>query len=50
MPKYGGKQILSHGSFPEVGQEQKKKRKKKVKNCQLRFSQVLLLFIFEGYP
>ena len=37
MPKYGGKQIFSHGSFPEVGkkaegveeeEEEKKKGKK----------------------
>ena len=32
MPKYWGKQIFTHGRFPEVGQKQKtegKKRKKK---------------------
>ena len=28
MPKYWGKQILTHGSFPEVGQKQKMERKK----------------------
>ena len=33
MPKYWGKQIFTHGSFPEVGQKQKtgKKEKKKKK-------------------
>ena len=32
MPKYWGKQIFTHGRFPEVGQKQKteKKRRKKV--------------------
>ena len=29
MPKYWGKQIFSHGSFPEVGQKQKMEKKKK---------------------
>ena len=29
MPKYWGKQILTHGKFPEVGQKQKTERKKK---------------------
>ena len=28
MPKYWGKQILGHGSFPEVGQKQNRKRDK----------------------
>ena len=41
MLKYGGKQIFSHGSFPEVGEKQnaEKKKKKKVEenNGQLRF-------------
>ena len=27
MPKYWGKQILAHGSFPEVGQKQKTEEK-----------------------
>ena len=31
MPKYWGKQIFTHGSFPEVGQKQKMKKKKKEK-------------------
>ena len=35
MPKYWGKQIFSHGSFPEVGEKQKKKVGKN--NGQLRF-------------
>ena len=26
MPKYWGKQIFTHGSFPEVGQKQKTER------------------------
>ena len=29
MPKYWGKQIFAHGSFPEVGQKQKTERRKK---------------------
>ena len=29
MPKYWGKQIFPHGSFPEVGQKQKTEREKK---------------------
>ena len=28
MPKYGGKQIFTHGSFPKVGQKQKTERKR----------------------
>ena len=28
MPKYWGKQIFTHGSFPEVGQKQKTERKR----------------------
>ena len=31
MPKYWGKQIFSHGRFPEVGQKQKTERKKREK-------------------
>ena len=27
MPKYWGKQIFSHGSFPKVGQKQKTEKK-----------------------
>ena len=26
MPKYWGKQIFTHGRFPEVGEKQKKKK------------------------
>ena len=29
MPKYWGKQIFRHGSFPEVGQKQKTEREKR---------------------
>ena len=29
MPKYWGKQIFTHGSFPEVGQKQKTEREKR---------------------
>ena len=29
MPKYWGKQFLTHRSFPEVGQKQKTREKKK---------------------
>ena len=29
MPKYWGKQIFTHGSFPEVGQKQKTEKKEK---------------------
>ena len=28
MPKYWGKQIFTHGSFPKVGQKQKTEREK----------------------
>ena len=28
MPKYWGKQIFTHGRFPEVGQKQKTEREK----------------------
>ena len=31
MPKYWGKQIFTHGRFPEVGQKQKTEKKKKKK-------------------
>ena len=31
MPKYWGKQIFTHGRFPEVGQKQKTEREKKRK-------------------
>ena len=31
MPKYWGKQIFTHGRFPEVGQKQKTENKKKRK-------------------
>ena len=31
MPKYWGKQIFTHGSFPEVGQKQKTEREKRKK-------------------
>ena len=37
MPKYGGKQIFSHGSFPKVGEKykaEKKKERKKEKVCE----------------
>ena len=42
MPKYWGKQIFTHGRFPEVGQKEKTERKEKEKkrlndgnnNCQ----------------
>ena len=30
MPKYWGKQIFTHGRFPNVGQKQKTEREKKV--------------------
>ena len=29
MPKYWGKQIFTHGKFPEVDQKQKTEREKK---------------------
>ena len=29
LPKYWGKQIFTHGRFPEVGQKQKTEKKKK---------------------
>ena len=31
MPKYWGKQIFTHGRFPEVGQKQKTERERKRK-------------------
>ena len=31
MPKYWGKQIFTHGSFPEVGQKQKNGKREKEK-------------------
>ena len=31
MPKYWGKQIFTHGSFPGVGQKQKTEEKKEEK-------------------
>ena len=44
MPKYWGKQIFTHGRFPEVGEKQKAQKKEKEKkkklgenNGQLRF-------------
>ena len=30
MPKYWGKQIFTHGSFPEVGQKQERKKKERL--------------------
>ena len=40
MPKYWGKQIFTHGSFPEVGQKQKREREERLNdgknNGQLR--------------
>ena len=32
MPKYWGKQIFTHGRFPEVGQKQKTERKRREKD------------------
>ena len=32
MPKYWGKQIFAHGSFPEVGQKQKTEKSKREKS------------------
>ena len=31
MPKYSGKQIFTHGRFPEVGQKQKTEKKERKK-------------------
>ena len=31
MPKYWGKQIFTHGNFPEVGQKQKTERKEETR-------------------
>ena len=36
MPKYWGKQIFTHGRFPEVGQKQKTEREKKKKKKERR--------------
>ena len=44
MPKYWGKQIFAHGSFPEVGQKQKMEKKREERpndgnnNGQLRIA------------
>ena len=43
MPKNWGKQIFTHGRFPEVGQKQKteektKKNERKTDNSQLRIA------------
>ena len=42
MPKYWGKQIFTHGNFPEVGQKQKTERKRRLNdantNGQLRIA------------
>ena len=44
MLKYWGKQIFTHGSFPEVGQKQKTRKKKRERlndgntNGQLRIA------------
>ena len=34
MPKYWGKQIFTHGRFPEVDQKQKKERKEREKKTE----------------
>ena len=34
MPKYWGKQIFTHGRFPEVGQKQKTEKKKREKEIE----------------
>ena len=36
MPKYWGKQIFAHRSFPEVGQKQKTERKDRRKSKKKR--------------
>ena len=54
MPKYWGKQIFSHGSFPEVGEKQKaqkekeetKKNKKQVTRLPGALPQPIGLFLF----
>ena len=35
MPKYWGKQIFTHGSFPEVGQKQKTEERRKKEKRRL---------------
>ena len=35
MPKYWGKQIFTHGRFPEVGQKQKTEREEKKEKRRL---------------
>ena len=49
MPKYGGKQIFTHGRFPEVSQKQKTEREKERRglnngynNRQLRIANATL--------
>ena len=36
MPKYWGKQIFAHGSFPKVGEKQKTEREKKKREREER--------------
>ena len=38
MPKYWGKQIFTHGRFPEVGQKQKTEEKTKKKKTKERLN------------
>ena len=33
MPKYWGKQIFTHGRFPDVGQKQKTEKREKKKQA-----------------
>ena len=35
MPKYWGKQIFTHGSFPEVGQKQKTEKKERERRAKV---------------
>ena len=36
MPKYWGKQIFTHGRFPEVGMGEKKKAEKKKEEKRIK--------------
>ena len=40
MPKYWGKQIFTHGRFPEVGQKQKTEREKKREEKKRRLNDI----------
>ena len=50
MPKYWGKQIFAHGSFPEVGQKQKTEEKKREKDRKLMITMAKLRMAHASRP